>query len=362
MENEDNRIVFTFDPGEPPQDAPEDIMSAEDAGLSEEIFTDIGVEPDGDAAADLDADTEPDEPADGSGGQEPPEESGDIPSKERRKKLLVTPMKMNMNTKYRRRRMVALAAICLIVLIPVISLISKAFGGKKPVTTENVGPLPSEEVEVHRVPVYYDYSSPVPESDADSAHFSNALLVGDTRLVQLLPTYNIGTFAKVLYGSAINVSNAMTYDSVDGDGNELTLSAALTERTYGKIYLCFGLNELGWSYPDVFASDYRELIDSVRALQPDASIYLLALVPVAESQYSNDYINNTRIKQYNEMILSIASDYRIYYVDCFTGMSDASGSLAADYTSNGFYINQTGANAWWAYLTTHTVNPEDYEN
>ena len=342
-------MVFTFDPGEPPEplDREEAIAAEEEVEFdwtpSEELYTEPEPEPD-------------DSPE-----EEEPEERSTEPSAPRRRKT-VTSMKMNKSSKYRLRRLIALALICLIVLIPLVKLIAKAINGMKPVTTENVGPLPSDEVVVHRVPVYYDYTRPVPESAANESFFEDAIVVGDTRIVQLLPTYNIGTFHRVLYGTAINVSNAMTYDSVDADGTNVTFASALSERSYGKVYICLGLNELGWSYPEVFQEDYDALLAEVKRLQPTASIYLLNLVPVNESSYSNDYIKNSRIKQYNEMILSVAQKYYAYYVDCFSGMSDASGSLDSSYSSNGFYINETGGQAWWKYLTTHTVDPEAYEN
>ena len=140
------------------------------------------------------------------------------------------------------------------------------------------------------------------------------------------------------------------------------LISALTGKQYGKIYICLGLNELGWAYPEVFEEDYRTLITQIRSIQPTALIYLLAIVPVNETQFDNDYIYNTRIQQYNSMILSVAESNRIYYVDCYAGMADASGALNPSYTSDGFYINEAGAEAWWNYIASHTVDPEVYEN
>ncbi len=348
MENEENKMIFTFDPGEPPADlAQEEAIAAEneivlDWTTSEEPFT----APDQELSDVFEEDEE---------------EAPDAPSEPQPKKP-VTPMKKIKYNKYLVRRLVALALLCLIVLIPLGKLIIKAINGSRKVTTENVGPLPSDEIAVHKVPLYYDYSRPAPESAQNDAFFENAIILGDTRVVQLLPTYNIGTFHKVLYGTAVNVSNALTYDSVDSEGVSQTFASALTERSYGKVYICLGLNELGWSYPEVFEEDYDSLIEEIKRLQPAASIFLLNIVPVDESRYSNDYIKNSRIEQYNAMILSVAQKHSAYYIDCFTGMADASGSLSDSFSSNGFYINEAGGQAWWKYLATHTVDPEVYEN
>lgn len=373
MDNYDNKNIFTFDPGEPPEkvELEEIFPEGTDEFLPE---YDPEYDPEGIVGDPEDAAYEPaDDEYDGDGNPPLLDRLKSVLSSIKFKKpsldlhlpeggISMPKIKMTKKTKYMIRRIVAVAVLLLLILIPVFKLISGGRGSKKIVTSKNVGPLPSEEVVVHKVPVYYDYSKPVPESAENSAHFTDALIAGDTRLIQLLPTYNIGSFATELYGSAINVSNALSYDSVDGDGTARTLGDVLNSGTYGKIYLCLGLNELGWSYPEVFESDYRDLLAEVRRLQPSARIYLLALVPVNENDYSSDYVNNTRIKEYNDMIRRIAVDNQFYYVDCYAGMSDASGNLDSSYTSNGFYINEDGARAWWKYLSTHTVNPEEFAN
>lgn len=352
MDNEENNSIFTFDPGEPPEDfVPEEENSDEVIFDWEPIY-----------------DIDPVSDEDGSDEDDGNRRKLTLPFSIDWKKILssvkavrLPKISLNIN-KYMVRRIVAVALAVLLIVVPAVSLIIKAVRDRKPVTTENVGPLPTDEVAVHRVPKYYDYGKPAPESPVSADFFDDALIVGDTRLVQLLPTYGVGSFRKILYGTAINVSNALEYDSVNSDGDAETLASALGSGTYGKIYICLGLNELGWSYPDVFESDYDTLIQDVRRLEPGASIYLMYIVPVLESEFDNEYINNTRIKQYNEMILSLALKHSVYCIDCYTGMADAAGSLAASYTSNGFYINEDGARAWWNYISSHTVDPEVYEN
>ena len=362
MENDENKSIFTFDPGEPPEgfipdeeNAKEDVVFDWDPSYDADIYPEM---------SDLNSVSEEDEGTESGAGHSFLERCRDffrsvkLPSV----KVQLPAMKSIFKNKYVIRRAVALALIALLILVPAVSLIIRAVRNGKPVTTENVGPLPSDEVAVHRVPVYYDYGKPAPESPGSTGYFNDAVIVGDTRLVQLLPTYGIGSFQKVLYGTAVSVSNVLEYDNVNADGEPETFISALTGKQYGKIYICLGLNELGWAYPEVFEEDYRTLITQIRSIQPTALIYLLAIVPVNEAQFDNDYIYNTRIQQYNSMILSVAESNRIYYVDCYAGMADASGALNPSYTSDGFYINETGAEAWWNYIASHTVDPEVYEN
>lgn len=362
MENDENKSIFTFDPGDPPEGfIPDEENTEEDVVFDWDPSYDADIYPD---MSDLNSIPEEDSASENEVGPSFLERcreffsSVKVPSL----KVKVPSMKSVFKNKYVVRRVIAVALIALLVLVPAVNLIIKAVRKGKPVTTENVGPLPSDDVTVHRVPVYYDYGKPAPESPGSSGYFGDAIIVGDTRLVQLLPTYGIGSFQKVLYGTAVSVSNVLEYDNVNADGEAETLISALTGKQYGKIYICLGLNELGWAYPEVFEEDYRALISDIRAVQPTALIYLLAIVPVDEAQFDNDYIYNSRIQQYNSMILSVAESNRIYFVDCYAGMANSSGSLNPSYTSDGFYINEDGAEAWWNYIASHTVDPEVYEN
>ena len=264
--------------------------------------------------------------------------------------------------KRNRRRLLLLAGavlLAILLLFFLFRLITRLSHGK----TKNIGPLPAEEVSVHKVPVYYDYAAPVPASAAaDDNYFSNAIMIGDTR-VQCLDLYDVGSFQTLLYGTAINSTNAMEYECASSDGTDSTPNGKLSMFRYGKVYLNLGINELGWPNEQTFVEGYRALVKDVKGLQPDATIYVLSIMPVSQNRDSRgDYISNERIRQYNALLQGMCAEDGVYYVDCYSGIADEGGFLPSDLTSDGVNLLKSGCDVWYDYLKTHTVNAEDYAN
>ena len=265
--------------------------------------------------------------------------------------------------KKRTRRILLLVSVLIIAFILLVTFLANVIRVLVRGRTANVGPLPTGEVIVHKVPVYYDYEEPVPESAAVAdSYFADAILIGDTR-VQCLDLYSVGNFKTLLYGTSINVNNALSYDCASSDGVDGSPNEKLSLNRYGKVYLTFGINELGWNNPDTFATNLRQLVDQVRNMQPDAVIYVLGLMPVSENRDGRtEYITNERIKKYNILIQTVAIDTQTYYLDCYSGVANEEGYLPAEDTSDGINLLESGCQVWYNYMKTHTVNPEDYSN
>ena len=51
------------------------------------------------------------------------------------------------------------------------------------------------------------------------------------------------------------------------DGNKITILEDMKNKDIQKVYIMLGLNELGWSYPQVFKLKYGELIDEIRKIK-----------------------------------------------------------------------------------------------
>lgn len=265
--------------------------------------------------------------------------------------------------KKRMRRLLLFGIVLLIAFIvlvtSLINLVRVLVRGR----TENIGPLPSDTVVVHKVPIYYDYSQQVPEaSPVSDSYFSDALFVGDTR-VQCLDLYGVGNFQTLLYGTSIDVTTALSYSCKSSDGTDGTLNDKVSLNQYGKIYINLGMNELGWSNPDTFATNYRLLVEELKIKQPNAVIYICGIMPVSLKRDGRvSYITNDRIQKYNTLLRTVATDTQVYYLDCYDGIADEEGYLPSEQTSDGINLLEEGCQVWYNYLKTHTVNPEDYSN
>ena len=97
-------------------------------------------------------------------------------------------------------------------------------------------------------------------------------------------------------------------------------------------------------------------IDAIRACQPDAVIYLQAIMKVTtERSGQGDYITNEGIEARNEEIAKLADDEKIYYLDVNPLICDETGGMVASYTYDGVHLKAQYIPIWLDFLKEHAV-------
>ncbi|MDR1573449.1 MAG: GDSL-type esterase/lipase family protein [Clostridiales Family XIII bacterium] len=191
-------------------------------------------------------------------------------------------------------------------------------------------------------------------SEADD-YFSDALFIGDSRTQGLLLYSNLSN-AGYYAARGLTVEQVFKKAVVDFEGGKLTVSEALGRRTFGKVYLMFGLNELGWNSAEKFIEQYGFVLDRVRETQPDAVIYVQAIMPVSAWKSAEDPVhNNPNIDRFNAMILHLAAEKDAVFLNVGEGVADANGVLPDEASSDGIHLNKTYCIKWEAYLRAHEV-------
>lgn len=217
-------------------------------------------------------------------------------------------------------------------------------------------PVPSAAPEEEAA---YDYAAPVPESDAvEDAWFADAAFIGDSRTEGLVLYTTLkpgGTFAY----RGLNVQSARTDRVIKVDGGKYTAVEALKRGAFAKVYLSLGVNELGWYNNERYYQNYADLIDLVRAAQPDAEIYLQTLIPVTAEKSAASYINNPTILVYNDLIKTLAEEKQAYLVDVWAAFADKDGALPAEGSVDGVHLTKAYYARWLDYLKTHTAPAAD---
>lgn len=206
----------------------------------------------------------------------------------------------------------------------------------------------------------YDYTAPVPERErVENDWFEDAAFLGDSLTDGLLLYSDIRGPANLSY-KGLTVQSVRTDKVVRVDGQKYTPLEALGQKTYGKVYILLGINELGWYNDQRFYDCYAQLIDLVRAAQPDAQIYLQTLLPVtAEKSESHEWLKNEKIAVYNDLIAQLAAEKEVYLVDAHAALADENGVLPAEESTDGVHLTKSGYQRWADYLRTHTAAPED---
>lgn len=191
-------------------------------------------------------------------------------------------------------------------------------------------------------------AAPSSSDDSDYSIFDNTVFVGNS-VIDDLDTYNILPNADFFARTGLTVTSVMTKSTVKGS---VPVIDELNGKSYDKVFLMFGLNELGWEYPSIFQEDYGKVIDEVRARQPDAEIYVQSLLPVSAeaSQKNQNNVNNDRIREYNQLLQELAQEKGVIYLDVASALQDSEGNLPAEASADGIHPNMAYCQRWVDYI------------
>lgn len=205
-------------------------------------------------------------------------------------------------------------------------------------------------------------SSSKPYDDAAiNDDFSDACFVGDSRTVGL--EMNCDKPEADFYASqGLDISHALTDQIILLDnGNYGTVVEGVAQKQYRRIFIMFGINELGWPYPDNFVSKYVELINEIKEVEPNASIYVQSVLPVtSKAVETNEVFTNENIDAFNsQYVKQVADETDVNYLDINPYFKDENGSLPEDAASDGIHFYKGYCLEWidlLAYLVPATVN------
>ncbi len=203
----------------------------------------------------------------------------------------------------------------------------------------------------------YDYSQPVPQSPAvDNGYFDDAVFIGDSRtegMITATGLYNATAFTH----QGLTVDTAFKDLVVCIDGQYYTVVDALNHTSFSKVYIMLGINETGWIYSSKFIEGYGKIIDAAKAANPEAQIYIQEILPVSNSVSStHDYIKNSKIDEYNQLLQQLAEEKQVYFVDTASSVAAQDGSLPEDAAVDGIHMKNSYCQKWLDYLKSHTVS------
>lgn len=200
----------------------------------------------------------------------------------------------------------------------------------------------------------YDYSQPVPESAPGAeGDFQNSLFIGNS-ITDGIARYGIIPGATVYAKNGLTVTNALTEPVVVSGSGRISVEQALGSRQFDRIYLMFGMNELGFGSEKQFVTRYSALIDRLWAMQPSATIYVQSILPVtAERSQKDSTFNTPRLQHFNELIRQMCAEKHALFLDAHSALCDEQGALPAEYSSDGIHITKEAYGIWFSYVNTH---------
>ena len=187
--------------------------------------------------------------------------------------------------------------------------------------------------------------------------FNNTAFLGDSRVEGL--SYYCGSDVP---GASFFTSRGIMLDGVSSKkanttttGQQLTMIEALGQKQYKKVYMMFGVNELGWPYEDVFQRHYEDVIKLVKQSQPGAEIYVMGIFPVTAKKSSSGTIyTNEKIDRFDARVKAAAAACNVHYISVRPALVDESGVLPAAASSDGVHLNAQYCYKWLNYLSKNS--------
>ncbi len=213
----------------------------------------------------------------------------------------------------------------------------------EPVTT------PPETTTAATEPVTQPVLPPV----ADGA-LAGCLFIGDSRTDGLRLTGALPG-ADIFCSVGLSVFGA-TSEVVDVGGVSVNLGQLLSSRSYSKIFILLGINEIGYNL-DTVASKFSELISFVQGYQPGAKIIVEANLHVTTSRSAQgDVFNNNNINTLNQKLQALTNGSTICWLDANQLLDDGSGGLNESYSGgDGIHLNWDCYVMWGQWIASQSA-------
>ena len=209
----------------------------------------------------------------------------------------------------------------------------------QPSTEPATQPSTEPSTEAPTEPVTQAATEPVTDAppSGEANFFDSSLFIGDSRTVGLNDYANLGK-ASVFASLGMNVYRVFK-EPVDVPGHgKVMLADLLSNESYNKIYIMLGINEIGYPAESVLKK-YGEIVESVRAAQPDATVYLLANLHITAERSANDAVyNNTNLNALNLGMQQLADGTKTVYIDANYLFDDENGGLKKEYAIDDFHL------------------------
>ncbi|MBR6637477.1 MAG: lipase, partial [Lachnospiraceae bacterium] len=144
---------------------------------------------------------------------------------------------------------------------------------------------------------------------------------------------------------------------IEGVG-KIGISDLLKTKSYGKVYVMLGINEISYSFNGT-VKKYKALLDEIRETQPNADIYIQANLHVTKERSDKDqYVNNANLDKFNNAIAQFADNKTIFYIDPNEYFDDAEGNLSTEYCSDASHIRTKYYKEWSKWICTQVFVTE----
>ena len=131
----------------------------------------------------------------------------------------------------------------------------------------------------------------------------------------------------------------------------------IAKRSEKYVFLCLGLNDLGFMTVLEYINAYRILIENIQAKNPGKTVVILSITPLVAGQVSGN-MDNDAIMRANDMLLEYAAGCGIQFLDWASAIrGEDNTGLSGELSSDGYcHLKVEAYNRLVKYLLEHPVN------
>lgn len=188
-------------------------------------------------------------------------------------------------------------------------------------------------------------------------YFNSITMVGDSNTMN----FYLNGFLKGINAWAIPCLHASTMHHWDinlyGLGIQMKLLDAVEKYKPEKVLLNLGTFSTTWIEQDEFIEKSNQIIEKIKKVSPNTQIILASIYPITKNGPNINNFNQDTINQYNYMILEMANNYGLKFLDIQEVLKDETGYGNPKYfVDDGFHLTYLGHSVVKEYVKTHALD------
>lgn len=195
-------------------------------------------------------------------------------------------------------------------------------------------------------------------SQVTDDYFNDAVFIGDSRVLGLsMYCEPLDSRAKFFAKKSLSIYDIRDTEWVEmEDGRKLSIFDALAETEFSKVYIMVGINEMGRGTNESYAEAYKNVIDRILDINPNALIYINSIMHVSKEKNDSDPLfNNGNINVRNAAVIPLADGKHIFFLNVNDILDDEEGNLQEELTGDGVHLKGSYYELWHQYLLFNAI-------
>ena len=198
--------------------------------------------------------------------------------------------------------------------------------------------------------------------DAGKPYLDDTLFIGDSNTVRI---YNNGLISlqQMLAKEGLSITEAASkkFISFQRDSQQYTIPEAVAKLKPRRVVITLGTNDAGGQMtPEMFAADYKALVEAIQKSYPYTDIIINAIPPMPEDHSKYPLPQQKYVDEMNTALVTMCEEMDLKFLNSTEALKNAEGFGRDEFFGKGdIHLTLSGVQALLDYHTTHAWETED---